>query len=205
MRQMADSTNPFDIPAGRFPIVAGYVDGLYAWPAAGWKYHDVSLHVTICAVTIDLDAMVADVESGALTTQDAVAFVRGKYARNQIPTLYFSISRRDEIYAALSAAGLNLDAGLQIWWADWDNRPVLDGDYGVAKQYANATLTGAHYDLSIVRDYWPGLDPLPPQPPAHGPGVGVEGWAGLQVKVDVDIPAFASELGVLASGLQGIG
>ena len=29
MRLMADSTNPYDIPAGAFPIVAGYTDGLF--------------------------------------------------------------------------------------------------------------------------------------------------------------------------------
>lgn len=47
--------------------------------------------------------------------------------------------------------------------------------------------------------------PPPASPPASGPGTGIEGWAGLVLKVDVDIPAFALELGVLASGLKGIG
>ena len=199
---MADSTNPFDIPAGQFPIVAGYTDGAYAWPGAGWKFHEASLHFRICCVSIDLSAHCADIEPGCLSPEEGALFVARKLAQNEVPYLYYSESRTQAVHDALIAAGVGLHYA--PWVARWDDRAELDVA-GYLKQYANPTLTGAHYDLSVAADYLPGLDPLPP-PPAHGgAGGSVEGWSSLQVKVEVDIPAFGHELGVLASGLQGLG
>ncbi len=205
MRSMADSTNPYDIPKGRFDLVAGYTDGLYAWSANGWAFHSTSRQVRICAVSLDMSAQVADVENGALTPEDGAEFVRRKYARGEIPTLYFSISLRPVVYAAVTGLGLDLNAGLQIWWADWDGRPVLDGDYGVAKQYANPTLSGGHYDLSIVRDYWPGVDPLPPAPVFGGATGAVDSWARVQVLVDADLEVSIAGLDALQSTVNRLG
>jgi hypothetical protein len=43
------------------------------------------------------------------------------------------------------------------WCANYDNQPILRAGE-VARQYANPTLTGRHYDVSVVADYWPGVD-----------------------------------------------
>ena len=203
-RLMADSTNPFDIPAGQFPIVAGYTDGLYAWSGAGWKYHEASVHFRLCCTSIDLTAHCADIEPGCLSAAQGAEFVFQKVSRGEVAYLYYSESRTNEIHAALGARGLDPGHAYGGWVARWDNRAVLDVA-GYIKQYANPTLTGAHYDLSVAADYLPGVDSLPPPPPVSGPGAGVQNWSGLQVKVDVDIPAFGAELGVLASGLVGLG
>lgn len=47
------------------------------------------------------------------------------------------------------------------WIAQYDNRAqMIPG--AIAKQYANpATHGGGHYDLSVVANYWPGVDPKP--------------------------------------------
>ena len=201
---MADSTNPFDIPQGQFPIVAGYTDGLYAWSGAGWKFHDSSLHFRICCVSIDVSAHCCDIEPGCQDETGGAEFVAQKLARGEHPYLYFSLSRLGAVQAALRARGIDPEHGWTAWIADWDNVASLPPGW-LMKQYANPTLTGAHYDLSIVVDYLPGLDALAPPVPVFGPGSGVAVWSGLQVQVDIDIPAFGSELGVLASGLGNLG
>src|SRR5207245_9944229 len=39
----------------------------------------------------------------------------------------------------------------------------------VAKQYQHPPASGGHYDLSVVADYWPGVDPVPPPAPPSDP------------------------------------
>jgi hypothetical protein len=155
---MADSTNAQDIPTGTFQLVGGYTDGDYAWSEADWKLHGDSVHVRICAVTIDMSAQVADIERGALTPADGAEFVRQKLARQEHPSLYFSESQLGAVQAALSGAGLSPYYGFSIWRANWDGVADLNG-FGIAHQYQHPPYTGGHYDLSVAADYWPGVDP----------------------------------------------
>lgn len=104
-----------------------------------------------------------------------------------------------------------------------EGQPVIHSDtVQVDPRYP---LSGPHLHFEIQNGYTlpgapPGaperpLDPVPvllaahaqlPPPPAPSAGGGtLTGWDGVTVKVDVDIPAFAQQLGVLASGLEGIG
>ena len=201
-RQMYDSTNPFDIPQG-VPMVAGYVDGDYAWTVEGWTRHLGATSVRISCLGSTYAAEVIDVEAGCVDAETAIAWMLVKKSRGELPTAYFSRSRYEEILARARADGLG-DYDWNIWVADWDGVNAAP-DVGVAKQYANPAITGAHYDLSWVSDYWPGVDPLPAQPPTYGPAAGAEGWHGLVAVVDVDLPNFGHDMGVLASGLQTLG
>lgn len=198
---MADSTNPFDIPAGKFPIVAGYVDGRYAWPAAGWKYHDASLHVTIAVSSLTNAGTVLDVERYDATPAEAPGWVAMRRRAGVQPAIYASRSVIPTLEGAFRAVG----EPFPLWWiAEWTGTPHFVGG-SIATQYADSVMVGAHYDLSLVGDYWPGLDALPPPPATTGAGGAVENWNGLQVKVDVDIPAFGQQLGVIASGVENLG
>lgn len=152
---MADSTNPFDIPQGQFPLVAGYVDGIYAWSDAGWLYHTKTVLVGIAVFAGTNAGQVLDVETGDATPAQAVDWVLMRRASGVDPSVYIQLSRLQELLDAFAARGV---ARPHLWVAAWDNSPTLYS-YSAAHQYANPTLTGFHYDLSAVVDYWPGVDP----------------------------------------------
>lgn len=166
-RSMADSVTATDIPPGRFDLVAGYVDGLYRWTDADWLFHHASRLVRITVGSGTLDADVADVETGDFNPDQGMAWIRAKLARGEHGTLYFSSSRNAEVDGARVRAGLS-NNDYSVWSAQWDGQPV-GLPYTIAHQYANPALSGGHYDLSVVADYWPGVDPPPPAPPPPGP------------------------------------
>jgi hypothetical protein len=157
-RTMYDSITSGDIPLGR-QMVAGYVDGTYAWTPADWARHLSSTQVRITVTGATLDADVADVENGDLTAAQGADWVKRMLAAGKRPTLYFSASRNAEIDAAVSAAGVGPDDGWMKWSANWTG-VVPGAPYGIAEQYANPGTSGGHYDLSLVADYWPGVDPV---------------------------------------------
>lgn len=79
MRLMYDSTTASDIPADA-EIVAGYVDGRYAWSDADWARFPNAVKVRI-SVFGSLDADVLDVEPSDATPADAAVWVAQKNAR----------------------------------------------------------------------------------------------------------------------------
>ena len=165
---MADSVTATDIPPGAFPLVAGYVDGAYAWTDADWLFHHNSRLVRITVFGGGTDADVIDVESGDATPAQAAQWAIGRKAAGKVPTVYVQASRFGEVVAAFAAAGAPYP---YFWIADWDN--VNGPWYGsIAKQYQNPTLSGAHYDVSWVADHWPGVDPELPTGPVPTPDPG---------------------------------
>jgi hypothetical protein len=169
---MYDSVTAADIPRGAL-MVAGYVDGAYAWTEADWNLHAKARWVRITVGSGTLDADVADVENGDYTPATAAAWGKRKLARGDAPGYYISESRLPQLYAALSAAGMDPYKGHVVWVALWDG-VYAQWDGATAKQYQHPPGSGGHYDLSWVADYWPGIDPPPvpapaPPPPAPGP------------------------------------
>lgn len=156
---MADSVTASDIPVGQFDFVAGYVDGAYAWSGADWKLHDQSRHIRIAVSPYTHDADVLDVEQGDATPEQAGNWLRVEVDAGRWKVLYFSAANFAAVHAAALANGVQDDQWGQ-WVADWDGVAVLPPG-PVAKQYANPTLSGGHYDLSVVADYWPGVDLAP--------------------------------------------
>lgn len=203
MRLMADSDEPLDIPAGKYPIVASYVGVGYGWSSAARAKHRASLQVDICVENIVTNAHVADVESGGLTPDQGAEYAVRKVAAGGHPVIYFSASRWDEIHAAMDRRGL-APGSFGVWVALWNQLQDLDPNW-IAHQFADDAMIGQHWDLSTVRDYWPGLDPLPRPPAPEGGGASISNWTGLQDLVGTRIPQFAGELRVLSSGIDGIG
>lgn len=149
---MLDSTNPFAIPADA-PIVAGYVDGLYQWSAAGWaRFAGKRVTITVKGVP---KARVADCERGDLTPAQAKTWAAWEIDAGRRPTIYVSRSDWPEV------EGLD---GVDYWVADWTGTPhLLPGS--VATQYS----PGGPYDSSVTNGVWPATD-APPGPPAHSLG-----------------------------------
>jgi len=163
---MADSVTSADIPSG-FQMVAGYLDGRYAWSAADWRRHQASVLVHIVVNPANNAGDVLDVEPGDATPAQALGWVRMRRKAGAIPALYASRSVVPTIEAIFKSAG----EPFPLWWiAEWTGVPHQVGG-SIATQYDHPPHSGGHYDLSSVADYWPGVDIVPPKPPAPPPVV----------------------------------
>ncbi|ROP36297.1 hypothetical protein [Saccharothrix texasensis] len=164
MRVMYDSVNASAIPANA-AMVAGYVDGRYAWSQKDWDRFPNAVRVTISAVGAAV-AMVGDVERGCIwPVANAVPWVLRARAAGYDPTIYVNeLNDWRPCREAFRAAGVPEPH----WWvANYDGRQTIPAG-AVAKQYAHPHdgdgvadrpwETGGHYDLSVVADYWPGVD-----------------------------------------------
>jgi hypothetical protein len=157
-----DSTTPSQIPADA-PIVAGYIDGLYAWKPADWARFS-GQHVTI-TVFGAAGAQVADVERGDLTPQQGADWARRELAAGRRPTIYSDRSTWPTVVGLLGA-----EARLVSWWAaDPTGTPHLVPG-SACTQYAWNQLGqtgGKNVDISVTNGVWPGtITPVPPTPSA---------------------------------------
>jgi hypothetical protein len=155
MTRMLDSTTPRAIPADT-PVVAGYIDGLYKWPAAEWlRFTGQLVSITVRGA---LSALVYDIESGDGTPAQGAAWCRTEILAGRRPTLYSSRSTHAELVKLIDPAAFD-------WWAA-DPTGVdhlLPGS--VATQWAWEPTV----DISTTNGVWPariapGPAPLPSAP-----------------------------------------
>jgi hypothetical protein len=147
-------------------LVAGYVDGLYAWSAAqrnGLRAGVLWVPIAVFATTND--GRVLDCERGNCTPAQSVDWVLMRRGAGVDPSVYCNehdtVTGWPAVRAAFQARGVPEP---HYWVADYDG--VAEIPVGaVAKQYADDLLLGRPWDLSIVADYWPGVDPAPIDPP----------------------------------------
>lgn len=151
---MYDSVTPSRIPADA-ALVAGYIEGPYAWPAAWWSAFPHARKVQIATVARTPQGVVLDVEAGDSTPDLAPGWVAARRAAGVDPTVYCSMSAWPAVRAAFK---LHAVAEPHYWIADYDRIAVIPAG-AVAKQYINEQPIGC--DTSIVADYWPGVDPAP--------------------------------------------
>jgi hypothetical protein len=165
----------------RFPgteMVAGYIDGNYAWTQAEWNLfpHAVKVQVTVSSSVNAGD--VIDCETGDATPAEAAAWVRKRRAVGYYrPTIYCS---RSVIPAVRQATGnLVLGRDYDIWVADYTGTPHQVTAPGtpaalcVATQYLN---TAGYDESTVYDDGWPHrtapkppAQPKPPVQPAQQP------------------------------------
>lgn len=187
-RRMYDSANLDGIPSDA-SMVAYYVDGRYGvstepemrrrWPAA--------VLVPISAVGSNA-GIVGDVETGDLTPAGSVDWVLMRRAAGVTPSLYCNRSTWPAVRAAF---GYRLVAEPSYWIAAYDGVRVIPSG-AVAKQYADpAAGSGGDYDVSIVADYWPGIDAVEPAPVAR--------WEDCDVKF-----YMVTVLGVVQQHIAGV-
>lgn len=138
-----DSVTASDIPLDA-PAVAGYIDGPFKWNDAHWARFPNAHKIRIATMASTNDGDFLDVERGDATPEQAPFWIRmRRKAGHSVPGVYVNLSN---VVAVLSAfGGRNLPV---FWLAHYDGMPTLPSGY-IGKQYANAVLTGHHYDLSI--------------------------------------------------------
>lgn len=155
MRTMYDSVSPGAIPVTA-QLVAGYVDGRYAWSAADWARFPNSTHVRIAVFPSTNDGVVLDVEPGDATPVQAPGWVQMRRAAGVDPTVYCSLTDWPAVRRAFAAAGVPEP---HYWIAAYPGNGTALYDGAVAHQYADPPGSGGNYDLSAVADFWPGVDP----------------------------------------------
>lgn len=155
MRLMHDGINSDapSIPANA-QIVAGYVDGLYKWSDTDWARFPQSVKVRIAVFATTDDGHVLDCEPGNNTPASSVDWVLMRRRAGMDPTVYCGRNTWwSEIRAAFQARGVPEP---HYWVADYgvsqSNPQIPSG--ALALQYADV----GPYDLSVVADYWPGVD-----------------------------------------------
>jgi len=163
-RLMFDSTSPWDIPRDA-EMVAYYVDGRYAWPQTWINMFPNAVKVPISAIGART-APVGDVEVGCIwPPANAVPWVRRARADGFEPTIY--VNELND-WPLVRKAFQDADEPEPIYWTARYNgvRQIPAG--AVARQFAHPHdgdgvadkpwETGKHYDLSVVADFWPGID-----------------------------------------------
>lgn len=156
MRLMYDSNIPVAIPADA-AMVAGYVDGFYAWSAADWGRFPHATQVRIAVEATTDEGQVGDCESGAMSPSQLVAWVRMRRAAGIDPTGYCSEANWPACRAAFASAG---EIEPHWWIAAYPGIGPSVPVGAIAHQYADPSTSGGHYDLSAVADHWPGIDPI---------------------------------------------
>jgi hypothetical protein len=107
------------------------------------------------------DGHVLDCEPGNATPAQAVDWVLMRRRAGVDPTVYCGRNTWwQDIRAAFRARNV---VEPHYWLADYSLNPPAIPTGAVALQYRDA----GSYDLSIVADYWPGVDPAPAPPPAR--------------------------------------
>lgn len=182
-RIMRDSTNPNDIPVAGTQLAAGYANGSVSqWPANGWDRFPNAAKVVIDVLGVDAGADVLDVETGDATVSGAVNWVRQKRVLQPTmypPIIYCNRSTLTPLFNAMNAAGFQIARDFRTWIATLDGTKSVADMRGVtAVQYAGESLTGGHYDESIVYDdNWKVVQP--PTPPVIYTGILVKLPSGV--------------------------
>jgi hypothetical protein len=162
---MYDSVDAQAIPTTA-QMVAGYIDGTsFRWPESAWGRFPDAVKVRIARRTSTNDGHVLDVESGIPTVwpinEGIVQWVVRRRQAGVEPTIYCNqLNDWNPIRTLFRTKKVREPS---YWVARYDNKKTIPAG-AVAKQYANPPLAGGHYDLSIVADYWPGVDPMPTKP-----------------------------------------
>lgn len=152
-RLMVDSIHPEAIPATA-QLVAGYIDGRYKWSQANWnRFPPATPRVRIAVFASTNDGNCGDVEPGAITPEEAPAWVRMRRAAGVDPSIYCNLSTWPAVQNEFMVEGT---AHPHYWVAGYRTPPDTTIPPGaVAHQYTSTGLV----DLSSVVDYWPGIDP----------------------------------------------
>ena len=153
-RIMYDGIYASDVPAGA-QLYASYVDGDWPdYPAMAAKFPN-AVHVSVAVTASYNGGKALDVENGDATPAQSVDWVIARRADGQDPTVYCSVSNWPAVKSAFAIRSVSAP---HYWVADYslgDNPSIPDG--AVALQYTDK----GGYDISVVADYWPGVDPVP--------------------------------------------
>jgi hypothetical protein len=146
--------------AHKFPgaaMVAGYVNGSYAWTQAEWDLfpHAVKVRISVTASANTGDVL--DVESGNATPAQTAGWIQRRKASGYYrPTIYCNRSTIPAVRQGTGAYILGKD--YDIWVADWTGSPHEVTAPGTPSATCSATQyeNTQDYDISVVYDGgWP--------------------------------------------------
>ena len=157
-RLMRESTNLNDIPIHGTDLVAGYVNGSGAASKEDFaRFHGIPhVHIDVFG-TAPAEAGVLDFEQFNPRTADGCA-IWAKQRRAALPNHYPPVIRCDRshltsVFNAMNAAGLEIVKDFRLWIATLDGTKTVPDMTGVtAVQFAGESMTGGHFDESIVYD-----------------------------------------------------
>jgi hypothetical protein len=156
-RLMRDSTDINDIPIHGTELVAGYVNGNFVASEHDFARFRGIPHVHIDVLGTDPDkAGVLDFEQGNPRTPDSC--VKWAKRRKELhpgypAVIYCDRSHLTPLFNAMNAAGMQIVRDFRLWVATLDGTKRLPDMTGVtAVQFAGESMTGGHYDESIVYD-----------------------------------------------------
>jgi hypothetical protein len=136
---MYDAVTSTNIPTSA-QVVAGYIDGDYAWTEEDWARFPDAEKVLI-TVNGDIRGNVCDVENGNMSPAEALGWIQAKQEKGIGGcTIYCSMAALQSVWSACHGHAY------YIWVADWTDtaHPV---PATVATQYSNVDNA---YDLSEV-------------------------------------------------------
>ena len=140
--EMIDTVDAARI-TGRPALVAGYIDGDYAWDREDWGLPAVRGAIkNLITVGGSLIANTYDIENGDGTPEQGAQWIRAKQAAGKRGcTIYCARSNLQAIWEACEGLAY------YIWVADWTGEPH-EVPNTVACQYTN--LRAADVDVSVV-------------------------------------------------------
>jgi hypothetical protein len=166
---MYDSVTASDIPGAPSGLVACYIDGRYTNETAVRARFPSARLVTIAINAATTGADVYDRENGDILTSQVPQILARERAGGRNPTIYVDASMWSNVVSVVRKAGIPQPP---YWVADYDGDAIIPAG-AVAKQYANNKTF--NYDMSVVADYWPGIDPDPATPiPTPAPATAPE-------------------------------
>jgi hypothetical protein len=155
---MRDSTVLGDIPIHGTELVAGYVNGSGAATEADFaRFRGIPhVHIDVLGTAPEL-AGVLDFEDGnPPTAEDCVSWAkrrRAAFPGHYPAVIYCDRSHLTPLFNAMNAAGLQIARDFRLWIATLDGtKRVADMTGVTAVQFAGESMTGGHFDESIVYD-----------------------------------------------------
>lgn len=160
-REMYDGVDATRLPTSA-QMVAGYVDGLYRWSDADWGRFPNAVKIRIAVFSQTNDGHVLDEEPGNATPAESVDWVLMRRRAGIDPTVYCNQFDPDTGWPAVRAAFLARDVPEPHYWvAHYDGIATIPAG-AIGKQHTDDEPNG--WDLSVIADHWPGVDPALPTP-----------------------------------------
>lgn len=144
-------------------MVAGYINGIYAWSQSDWDLFPNAVHVEVTVTASANAGDVLDVENGDTAPAQTAGWIAQRKASGYYrPTIYCSLAAVPAVRQGTGKYVLGTD--YDLWVADYDGSTSDVYPVAVAKQYLNTNS----YDESVVYDAaWPHRTPA--NPPATYP------------------------------------
>lgn len=165
-RVMYDAANPACIFPDDVQLIAGYIDGNYPSFAQLATRYPNAVHVPIAVWASTNDGIVGDCENGDMTPDSLVDWVLMRRAAGVDPTGYCAESSWDTCKAAFDQRSV---AQPHWWVAGYPGTEPYAGATpypgSIAHQYGGSNdVNGVPWDVSVVADFWPGVDTTVPVP-----------------------------------------